>query len=293
MLTTDELLRKIRQIEIYTDHLADDMFAGQYESAFRGQGVEFAEVREYCHGDDIRTIDWRVSARAGRLHVKKYIEERELTVMVVVDASGSVDFGTGTQSKAETMAETAATLAFSAIRNNDKVGAVMFTDTAELYLAPKKGRRQVLRVIRDILYFQPRAARTDIAGVLDFTARILNRQAIIFVISDFQDSDYLRSLTTVARRHDVVAIDIHDPRERMLPTVGLIEMEDAETGRRAVVDLGSSGVAEQFARTQDAAAQRRRAEINAAGADYISICSGTSPIRPLMEFFDRRSRRRR
>ena len=293
MLTTEQLLKKIRQIEIYTDHLADDMFAGQYESAFRGQGVEFAEVREYYHGDDIRNIDWRVSARAGGLHVRKYVEERELTVMVVVDASASVDFGTGVQTKAETMAETAATLAFSAVRNNDKVGAVIFTNETELYLPPKKGRRQVLRLIRDILYFQPRAAETNIGQALDFTARILNRRAIIFVISDFQDSDYLAPMGTVARRHDVVAIEVYDARERMLPVSGLIEVEDAETGQRRLVDLGSSRYRRQFAATQTAAAEQRRTERNAAGADYISICAGTSPIKPLMEFFDRRSRKRR
>ncbi len=293
MLTTKQLLKRIRQIEIYTDHLADDMFAGQYESAFRGQGVEFAEVREYYQGDDIRSIDWRVSARAGRLHVRKYVEERELTVMVIVDASASVDFGTGVQTKAETMAETAATLAFSAIRNNDKVGAVLFTNETELYLPPKKGRRQVLRLIRDILYFQPRAGSTNIAQALEFTARTLNRRAIVFVISDFQDSDYLGPMGTVARKHDVVAIEVYDTRERALPASGLFEIEDAETGRRSLVDLGSARYCEQFAARQTAAAEQRRLQINAAGADYIAICAGTSPIKPLMEFFDWRSRKRR
>jgi uncharacterized protein (DUF58 family) len=293
LLTTQELLKKIRQIEIYTDHLADDVFAGQYESAFRGQGVEFAEVREYYAGDDIRNIDWRVSARAGKLHVKKYVEERQLTVMVVVDASASVDFGTGPQTKAETMAETAATLAFSAIRNNDKVGAVMFTDETEMYLAPKKGRRQVLRLIRDILYFQPKADGTNIAAALDFAARILNRKAIVFVISDFQDENYLRAISTAARNHDVVAIEVYDARERMMPPVGLVELEDAETGRHVLADLGSRAFSRRFSETRAAEAEQRHADIAAAGADYISICVGRSPIEPLMEFFARRRRRRR
>lgn len=293
MLTTEQLLKKIRQIEIHTDKLANELFAGQYESAFRGQGVEFAEVRQYYAGDDIRDIDWRVSARAGGLHVKKYVEERELTVMVVVDASGSVDFGTGIYTKAETMAETAATLAFSAIRNNDKVGAVMFTDDAELYLPPKKGRRQVLRLIRDILYFQPRKNATNIAQALDYAARILNRRAIVFVISDFQDESYLRSISTAARQHDVVAIEVHDERERHLPASGMLELEDAETGRQELVDLGSARFAQRFAAEQEAAAEARRLAINSAGADYVSVAAGISPIGPLMELFARRGRRRR
>jgi len=292
VLNTEQLLKRIRQIEIYTDHLANDMFAGQYESAFRGQGVEFAEVREYYPGDDIRNIDWRVTARAGSLHVKKFVEERELTVMVVVDASASVDFGTGIHTKAETMAETAATLAFSAIRNNDKVGAVVFTDNTELYLAPKKGRRQVLRLIRDILYFQPRSRGTNISDAVDYAARILSRKAIFFVISDFHDEDYLRSISTAARNHDVIAIEVYDPRERHLPAVGLLEVEDAETGRAAVVDLGG-GVSRRFGALAEAQTEERRRAINASGADYIAVSAGSSPIMPLMELFDRRARRRR
>ncbi len=292
MLNAEQLLKRIRQIEIYTDHLANDLFAGQYESAFRGQGVEFAEVREYYPGDDIRNIDWRVTARAGSLHVKKFIEERELTVMVVVDASASVDFGTAIHTKAETMAETAATLAFSAIRNNDKVGAVMFTDDTELYLAPKKGRRQVLRLIRDILYFQPRSHTTNIAGAVDYAARILNRRAVFFIISDFQDDGYLRSISTAARNHDVIAIEVFDPRERALPPIGLLEVEDLESGRPAVVDIGR-GAVQRFAASVEQQVEQRRREVGAAGADYIAVSAGSSPMMPLMELFNRRARRRR
>jgi uncharacterized protein (DUF58 family) len=293
LLTPEELLRRIRQIEIYSDHLADDVFAGQYESAFRGQGVEFAEVRQYYPGDDIRTIDWRVSARAGGLHVKKFVEERELVVMLIVDASASVHYGTAAHTKAETMAEIAATLAFSAIRNQDKVGAVMFTDDAELYQTPKKGRRQVLRLIRNILFFQPQAAGTNIARALDFTARIMTRRAIIFVISDLQDDDYLKPLAALARRHDVVAIEVHDRTERAIPPSGLVELQDAETGRRVLADLRGGRFAHQFAADQQAAAERRAEAINSAGADHIAICAGTSPVRPLIEFFDKRARKRR
>ncbi len=293
MLTPQELMRRIRRIEIYSDHLADDMFAGQYESAFRGQGVEFAEVRQYYPGDDVRTIDWRVSARAGGLHVKKYVEERELTAMLIVDASGSVHYGTALETKAETMAEIAATLAFSAIRNQDKVGAVIFTEDAELYQPPKKGRRQVLQLIRNILYFQPQAITTDIAQALKFTARILSRKAIIFVISDFQDSNYLRPLATLARRHDVVAVEVHDRTERALPTSGLIELEDAETRKRVLVDMNMDRFSKRFIQQQHDAAQLRATEINSAGADHIAICAGTPPIKPLLEFFNKRSRKRR
>lgn len=292
MLSAEELFKKIREIEIHTDHLANDLFAGQYESAFRGQGVEFAEVREYYPGDDIRNIDWRVSARAGSLHVKKYVEERELTTMLVVDASASVDFGTAAQTKAETMAETAATLAFSAIRNNDKVGAVMFTDTAERFVPPKKGRKQVLRLIRDILYFQPRSDGTDIGAALDYAARVLTRRAVVFVISDFHDTEYLPAFRTAARKHDVIAVDVYDPREQDLPPVGLVEMEDAETGRTELVDVRGSAFPAEFRNTQQEASEQRQQLLNRAGADYIAIEAATSPIRPLMRFFQRRARRR-
>jgi uncharacterized protein (DUF58 family) len=293
LLTPEELMRRIRRIEIYSDHLANDMFAGQYESAFRGRGVEFAEVRQYHPGDDVRTIDWRVSARAGSLHVKQFVEERELTVMLVVDASASVHYGTAVETKAETMAEIAATLAFSAIRNQDKVGAVMFTEDAELYQPPKKGRRQVLQLIRNILFFQPQAVTTDIARALEYTGRILTRRAIIFVISDFQDDNYLKPLATLARRHDVVAIEVPDRTERSLPATGLVELEDAETGKRVLADLSYSRFVRSFAGNQQAAAEQRAADINSAGGDYISIYAGESPVSPLMEFFDRRARKRR
>ncbi|MFO7945325.1 MAG: DUF58 domain-containing protein [Armatimonadota bacterium] len=292
MLSAEELFKKIREIEIHTDHLANDLFAGQYESAFRGQGVEFAEVRQYYPGDDIRNIDWRVSARAGSLHVKKYVEERELTTMLVVDASASVDFGTASQTKAETMAETAATLAFSAIRNNDKVGAVMFTDTAERFVPPKKGRKQVLRLIRDILYFQPRSNGTDIGEALDYAARVLTRRAVVFVISDFHDTEYLHSFRTAARKHDVIGVEVYDPRERELPPIGLVEMQDAETGRTELVNLTHSALAGEFQAAREDASEQRRSLLNRAGADYIAIEAATSPIRPLMRFFQRRARRR-
>lgn len=292
MLSAEELFKKIREIEIYSDHLANEVFAGQYESAFRGQGVEFAEVREYYPGDDIRNIDWRVSARAGDLHVKKYVEERELTTMLVVDASASVDFGTAEQTKAETMAEAAATLAFSAIRNNDKVGAVVFTDEAERFVPPKKGRKQVLRLIRDILYFQPRREGTSIADALDYAARVLTRRAILFVISDFHDSGYLDSVRTAARKHDVIGIEVFDPTERELPPVGLVEMEDAETGRRELVDLASAHFCRDFAQGRQQEAEKRQSLLNRAGADYIAIEAGTSPIKPLLQFFQQRARRR-
>lgn len=286
-----ELLRRIRQIEIRTEHLANDMFAGQYLSAFKGHGMEFAEVREYAPGDDIRTIDWRVSARAGRTYVRKYVEERELTVMLVVDASGSVQFGTQQATKAETMAETAATLAFSAIGNNDKVGLVIFSDGIDCSVPPRKGRRQVLRLIREVLYERPRGRSTNLGEALEYVSHTLHRRAIVFVISDFLAAGYETPLSVLARRHDVVCLRIEDPRETEIAPLGLLELEDAETGRRELVQVNKA-----MAKSLAFGALERRAALlrtcTRHKADLIDLQAGQSPVQPLMAFFTRRSRRR-
>ncbi len=291
MLQPTELLRRIRQIEIRTDHLANDVFAGAYQSTFKGHGMEFAEVREYQAGDDVRTIDWRVSARTGRPYVRKYVEERELTVMLVVDASGSMNFGTAETTKAETMAEAAATLAFSAIRNNDKVGLLIFTDQVETYVPPLKGRRQVLRVIREILYAKPQNPRTDLARALEYVNHVLTRRAILFVISDFLTGGYAKPLQVAARRHDVVCLRVEDPREVTVPPAGLFELEDAETGARRIVDLS-----EALAETMRFQATQRKGQLKQTlaryHADLIEIQAGQAPAEPLMAFFERRARRR-
>ncbi len=290
MLPTD-LLRTIRQIEIRTDHLANDVFAGAYQSTFKGQGMEFAEVREYQAGDDARTIDWRVSARAGRPYVRKYVEERELTVMLLVDASGSMDFGTAQATKAETTAEAAATLAFSAIRNNDKVGLLIFTDGVECYVPPRKGRRQVLRVIREILYAKPARRQTDLAQALEYVNHVLTRRAIVFVISDFLTGGYAKPLQVASRRHDVVCLRLEDPREATVPPVGLFELEDAETGERRIVDLSAS-----LDETMRFQATQRKGQLKQTlaryQADLIELQAGQPPAEPLMAFFQRRARRR-
>lgn len=286
-----ELLRRIRQIEIYTEHLANDLFAGQYLSAFKGHGMEFAEVREYAPGDDVRTIDWRVTARAGRTYVRKYAEERELTVMLVVDASGSVQFGTQEATKAETMAETAATLAFSAIGNNDKVGLVIFSDGIDCSVPPRKGRRQVLRLIREVLYERPRGRPTNLAGALEYVSHTLHRRAIIFIISDFLATDYETPLSILTRRHDVVCLRVEDPRETETPPLGLIELQDAETGRRELVQVNAAAAkALAFGALQRRAALLRT--VTRLQADLVELQAGQSPVQPLKAFFDRRSRRR-
>lgn len=290
MLPTD-LLKRIRRIEIHTDHLANDVFAGQYHSTFKGQGMEFAEVREYQAGDDVRTIDWRVSARAGRPYVRKYVEERELTVMLVADASGSMNFGTAASTKAETTAEAAATLAFSAIRNNDKVGLLIFTDEVECYVPPRKGRRQVLRVIREILYTSPQRRRTDLAQALQYVNHVLTRRAIVFVISDFLTGGYAKPLQVLARRHDVVCLRVEDPREVTVPAAGLFELQDAESGARQIVDL-SPALAEAMAFHATERKGQLKQQLARYTADLIEIVAGQPPVDPLMAFFRRRARRR-
>jgi uncharacterized protein (DUF58 family) len=293
MPTQQDLLRNVRHIEIRTDRLSDDFFAGGYHSVFKGQGIEFDEVRPYIAGDDIRTIDWNVTARTGFPHVKRFVEERELTVVLVVDASASLDFGTQERTKAEAAAEVAALLAFSAIKNHDKVGLVMFTDEVELFIAPKKGRRQVLRVIREILYFDRQRRGTNLRGALEAVTRALTRRAVIFVISDFRDRDYLDALVIAERRHDVIAVELSDPRERDLGHVGLIELEDAETGGRVLVDTSLSGLHGAVRSRESSRAEDRRKEFLSHGIDLIPITTAESPVDPLVRFFDERRRRLR
>src|SRR2546426_12701490 len=229
-----EILKKVRQIEIRTNREVTDVLGGQYHSVFKGRGMEFEEVREYLPGDEIRSIDWNVTARFDHPFIKKFKEERELTVMLVVDVSASGQFGSVRQRKNELAAELAAVLAFSAIRNNDKVGVILFTDRVEKYIAQKKGRRHVLRVIREILAFEPEGKGTNLRLALDYLNRVQRRRAVCFLISDFQDEEFRKSLRVAGKRHDVVALSLRDPREEELPAVGLVELRDAETGEREV-----------------------------------------------------------
>jgi uncharacterized protein (DUF58 family) len=287
------LLKRIRRIEIRARRLVNDVFAGEYRSAFRGRGVEFQDVRQYYPGDDVRTIDWNVTARARKPYVRRYQEERELTVVFLVDASRSVQFGSGELLKGEVAAEICAVLALSAIRNNDKVGLLMFTDRVERYIPPSKGRSQVLRVIREVLAFEPEHTGTDIAAALEYAGRVLVRRAVVFVISDFLDEGYERALNILNRKHDVIAVDITDPREEELVGVGLLELEDAETGRRMTLDTGWRKPQESLSAAGQRRATALRRRLGRLDVDLIPISAAESYVEPLVRFFVTRAKRLR
>ena len=295
-----EILGKVRQIEIRTNRLVNDSLAGQYHSVFKGRGMDFDEVREYVPGDEVRAIDWNVTARAGRPFVKKFTEERELTILLAVDVSASGNFGSGPQSKRQMAAELASVLAFSAIRNNDKVGLVLFTDQIEQYIPPKKGRQHVLRVIREILYFEPHSRGTDIVRALDFANQVTNRRAIMFLLSDFelpnQDqalAEVRRAVRLASRRHDVVAIHVHDLREMELPDVGQLAIEDAETGELIELDTTSERVRSRFAELAQKRVDKLRRALAGEGVDALNLDT-REPYEPaLRSFFKNRERKMR
>lgn len=286
-----DILKQVKHIEIRTTRLVNEVFGGKYESVFKGRGMEFAEVREYVPGDDIRTIDWNVTARSQRPFVKKFIEERELTVFFVVDQSRSLHFGTTEKFKSAIAAELAGLLAFSAVKNNDKVGLLIHTDRVEKYLPPKKGRSNVLRVVREILYFNPKGKRTDLKAALEHLYRILTRSAVIFVISDFLDEGYEKALKILNQKHDLIAVQICDPRETQMPACGWMELEDGETGERLLVHAGDSS----FRKRYEENSKRREAQMDhlfkLMGIDAIKIMCGASYVNPLIKFFYNRERR--
>jgi uncharacterized protein (DUF58 family) len=288
-----EVIRQIRRLQLKARRAVEDLLGGEYHSVFKGTGIAFEEVREYLPGDDIRTIDWNVTARMGHPFIKRFIEERELTVVLVVDCSGSHQFGTRTQQKREVAAELAAVLAFSAISNNDRVGLVQFTDRIERFLPPRKGTRHVLRLIRDVLFYQPEHRGTSLREGLDFLNRVLHRRTIVFLLSDFLDRHFESAFKRTGRRHDLIAIRISDPSEEDLPTVGLLDLEDAETGQRLLVDTGSTTVREAF-RT---AAQRRRTALQQLArqsrVDLIEVSTDGGHLDALIRFFRLRERRMR
>jgi len=286
-----EILNKVRRIEITTRSMVRDTFSGSYESIFKGRGMEFDEVREYQPGDDIKTIDWNVTARTGWLHVKKYIEERELTVLIVFDASGSFDFGTGHRLKRELAAEVGAVLAFAAIKNNDKVGLLIFTDEIETFVPPRKGRKHVLRIIREILHFRPRSKGTNIAMALEHAMRVVKRHSVMFCISDFRDSGFQSALTVANRKHDVVAVTVTDPREMEIPPLGLIEVEDGETGERVILDLSRRKFADSFAEAAADVEARRKRAFTRSKVDEIGLKTDEDYVEPLIRFFQERQRR--
>jgi uncharacterized protein (DUF58 family) len=286
-----EILRQVKLIELRTRGLVDTLFSGEYQSVFKGQGMEFAEVREYAPGDDFRTIDWNVSARMGHPFVKKYTEERELTVLFAVDLSGSAQFGTRGRFKAEVAAELAAVIAMAAIKNNDRVGLLLFTDRVEQFVPPKKGRRHALRLIRDLLAFEPAGRGTDLSIALDYVGRVLRQRAIVFLISDFLDSDFERSLKVVSRRHDVVAVTVSDPRERELPDVGLLAFFDAENDQHVVLDSGNRFVREQFEYLATEEETRLSRLLRRLSIDQIEVQTDRSYVPPLIAFFRARERK--
>lgn len=286
-----EILKKVRRLEITTRGIVNDVFSGEYHSVFKGRGINFAEVREYQYGDDIRAIDWNVTARVGSPFIKVYEEERELTVMLVVDVSASGNFGTRERMKGEIAVELCALLAFSAIKNNDKVGLIIFTDRIEKFVPPRKGRRHVLRVLRELLYFEPAGNGTDVGMALEYLTNVTRRRSVVFLVSDFLTVDYERALSIAGRRHDVIAVHMSDRREIALPPVGYVEFEDAEIGEHLVVN--TSDVAFQLALQAHSARLRtdRDQAFRKARVDVIEIETGGQYFDSLRRFFKQRARR--
>ncbi|MEW5802395.1 MAG: DUF58 domain-containing protein [bacterium] len=288
-----EIIEKIRHIEIYTNRLVNDLLSGEYRSVFKGRGIDFAEVREYQIGDDIRTIDWNVTARTRHPHVKQYREERELTVMLLVDASSSGDFGTIRQMKGEIAAEICALLAFSAIKNNDRVGLIIFTEAIEKYIPPKKGKNHVLRVIRELLYFRPKERQTNITAALEFLHKVIRRKCVAFLVSDFFSPDYKKALEITLQKHDLIAVTITDPREVDLCDVGLIELEDAETGEQILIDTSDPVVRELFFKTNDQKKAERQKLFRSMNLDFIEVMTDRPYVYELNKFFRERVKRQR
>ncbi|MFH2050130.1 MAG: DUF58 domain-containing protein [bacterium] len=286
-----EILKKIRRIEIRTKKLVNDLFSGEYHSTFKGQGMEFEEVRQYEPGDDIRLIDWNVTARTGYPYIKKFKEERELSVVLLVDASSSGKFGTRERFKSETAAELGALLAFSAIKNNDKVGLIIFTDKIEKFVPPQKGKGHVLRLIREILYFEPEGVGTDIGAAMEYFNKVIKRKSVVFLISDFLSEDYSKPLQIANRKHDLVAVKISDPRESSFEDVGMIELEDAETGEVYMIDTGSKEFRKEFRARADEDIVRLKREFQLINLDFINIRTDQSYIIPLINFFKMREKR--
>src|SRR5690242_6971134 len=289
--TTTEILKKIRTLEIKTRGLVETAFAGDYHSVFKGRGMNFEDVREYQPGDEIRSIDWNVTARMGSAFVKKFTEERELTVMLVVDVSASGNFGSTTLSKRELAAEVACLLAFSAIRNNDKVGLLLFTDRVELFIPPKKGRSHTLRIIREILFFEPQGRGTDPGLALDYLNKIVTRRAVVFFISDFQAPDFSRALAVSGRRHDFIAIQIQDEREKTLPNVGIITLEDAETGEQIEINTGDRKTRTLFKDLLTGFETELSRTLRRNNIDTITLQTGRDYLPALRSFFKQRERR--
>ncbi len=287
-METSDLLKKVRHIEIKTRGLSNQIFAGEYHSAFKGKGMTFSEVREYQYGDSIRDVDWNVTARFNHPYVKIFEEERELTVMLLVDVSGSKNFGTQSQYKQELMTEVAAVLSFSAIKNNDKIGVILFSDKIEKFIPPQKGRKHILRIIKELLDIKPESNKTDIAGALEFLTNAIKKRSIGFVISDFIDSDFKDALTIANRKHDIVGLRVYDNRETAIPNMGLVKMLDAETGAFKWVDTASKRVRDTYAEWWHNHSATLKQTFKSSGVDYTSVATGEDYVKPLIYLFKRR-----
>jgi len=292
-LTSQEILKKVRRIEIRTNRLVNESLAGEYHSVFKGRGMEFDEVREYALGDDVRSIDWNVTSRMGHPFVKKYVEERELTVMLVVDASASGDFGTVQRTKREVAAEVCALLAFSAIRNNDRVGLLIFTDREEKYIPPRKGRNHVLRVIREVLTTRPKGKGTNLALALESLSRGIRRRSVAFVVSDFLDVGFEKALRIANQKHDLIAIALSDPREKELPAVGILELEDAESGASILIDTWDRRARSRYREEALLRVEARRRLFRQTSVDSVDLSTDLPYDVPLLRFFRNRARRLR
>ncbi|MBT6229322.1 MAG: DUF58 domain-containing protein [Candidatus Scalindua sp.] len=286
-----EILKKVKQIQIRSSRLVNDVLAGEYVSVFKGRGMEFDEVREYQAGDDIRTIDWNVTARLGHPYIKRYTEERELTIMFLVDLSFSGEFGSMKQFKNEIATEICAVLAFSAVRNNDKVGLILFTDKIEKFVPPKKGKTHVLRVIREVLYFKPENKGTDISIALEYLLKVTKRKTVCFLLSDFITEGFERALRIANKRHDMVAVSITDPRELEIPNVGFVELEDAETGEITLIDTADRKMMDRFNRFNVKNMEERAKLFRGMGVDLVDVRTDSSYVEPIMKFFRAREKR--
>ena len=289
-METSDILKKVRKIEIKTRGLSQNIFAGQYHSAFKGRGMAFAEVREYQYGDDVRDIDWNVTARFQRPYVKVFEEERELTVMLLIDVSGSLDFGTSRQTKADMVTEIAATLAFSAIQNHDKIGVIFFSDRIEKYIPPQKGRKHILYIIREMLDFHPQSRKTDVGEAMEYLTRVMKRRCTAFVLSDFySNNSFLNALQIANRKHDVVAIQVYDKRAKELPDVGLMRVKDAESGQEMYIDTSSKKLRQAHTRYWLEREENLRQTFAKSNVDWASVATDEDYVKAMMALFSQRS----
>ena len=290
-METKELLKKVRAIEIKTKGLSNHLFSGEYHSAFKGRGMAFSEVREYQYGDDVRNIDWNVTARFNHPYVKVFEEERELTMMLLIDVSQSDFFGTAQKTKNEVITEIAAILSFSAINNNDKVGVILFSDQVEKFIPPKKGRSHILRIVRELLDFKPEHSKTNIGEALKFFNNTMKKRTIAFLMSDFIDEEFENPLAVASKRHDLIGMHFHDPREASIPPVGLVQFKDAETGKVKLVDTNKKRVRQQYRQWYYFSYNYARESLRKSGADWVSIATDRPYVNTLLSFFKQREKR--